>query len=190
LNGLPGARFNGANMLATSAFFLTPTGNLSCSVYVVLKRNTGDSSYLGWGNTGVGLAAFGTLTIGGSSGAGAYAGGNYYYVSAIPTNAATIVTLKKTPGAINTTSTAFYNGTNVATSGHSTTTPNVTHNPFSLGQWANYVSSRLNGYIHEVLVCTPASGTNDDRKVEGYLAHKWGLAGNLQATHPYKGAPP
>ena len=27
-------------------------------------------------------------------------------------------------------------------------------------------------------------------KAEGYLAHKWGLEGNLVSSHPYKSTPP
>ena len=31
---------------------------------------------------------------------------------------------------------------------------------------------------------------NDRQKIEGYLAHKWGLAASLPADHPYKDAAP
>jgi hypothetical protein len=27
-------------------------------------------------------------------------------------------------------------------------------------------------------------------KAEGYLAHKWGLEGNLNSSHPYRNTPP
>lgn len=30
----------------------------------------------------------------------------------------------------------------------------------------------------------------DQRRLEGYLAHKWGLTANLPSDHPYKSAPP
>ena len=41
------------------------------------------------------------------------------------------------------------------------------------------------------LVAVPAALSTDDRqKVEGYLAHKWGLSESLPADHPYKAAPP
>jgi hypothetical protein len=32
--------------------------------------------------------------------------------------------------------------------------------------------------------------TADRQRVEGYLAHKWGLTANLPADHPYKNAAP
>ncbi|OVE77886.1 hypothetical protein BVX99_01360, partial [bacterium F16] len=47
----------------------------------------------------------------------------------------------------------------------------------------------LDGYIGE-LVILDAPTTEDRQKLEGYLAHKWGLAGNLPADHPYKDATP
>ena len=40
-----------------------------------------------------------------------------------------------------------------------------------------------------MLVIGPLSDA-DREKAEGYLAHKWGLAGNLPDAHPYKAAPP
>lgn len=46
------------------------------------------------------------------------------------------------------------------------------------------------GDIAELLVVTNDL-TNDTRdRVEGYLAHKWGLEGNLPSGHPYKNAAP
>jgi hypothetical protein len=40
------------------------------------------------------------------------------------------------------------------------------------------------------IVATKPIGNSDRQKLEGYLAHKWGLAANLPADHPYKIAPP
>ena len=34
------------------------------------------------------------------------------------------------------------------------------------------------------------SNANDITKVEGYIAHKWGLSGSLPSNHAYKSAPP
>jgi hypothetical protein len=49
--------------------------------------------------------------------------------------------------------------------------------------------SRLNGFVAEVLICnSPTAG--DRRQIEGYLAHKWGLADSLPSGHPYKSAAP
>jgi len=48
---------------------------------------------------------------------------------------------------------------------------------------------KMDGFVGEIIVCedvTPATR----QKIEGYLAHKWGLAANLPEDHPYKSGPP
>ena len=47
----------------------------------------------------------------------------------------------------------------------------------------------FDGDIAEVVIWRSVS-TADREKVEGYVAHKWGLAGNLPVSHPYKNAAP
>jgi hypothetical protein len=42
----------------------------------------------------------------------------------------------------------------------------------------------------EVILTTSQLSTSDRQKLEGYLAHKWGVTGNLPADHPYKTAVP
>lgn len=46
------------------------------------------------------------------------------------------------------------------------------------------------GNIGEIVVFASDISTADREKLEGYLAHKWGLAGSLPSGHPYKSAPP
>ena len=48
----------------------------------------------------------------------------------------------------------------------------------------------FNGYIAEITLVHSALSTTDRQKLEGYLAHKWGLETNLPAGHPYKTTPP
>jgi hypothetical protein len=48
----------------------------------------------------------------------------------------------------------------------------------------------LNGRIAEVVVANTLADAGDRQRLEGYLAHKWGLQGNLPADHPWKAAPP
>jgi hypothetical protein len=47
----------------------------------------------------------------------------------------------------------------------------------------------MDGFIGEVVI---VSGVDDTtrQKLEGYLAHKWGLTDSLPAGHPYKATPP
>jgi hypothetical protein len=56
-------------------------------------------------------------------------------------------------------------------------------------------SNAFNGDIAEIVVVHEALSTGDRQKLEGYLAHKWGLTGNLPGAspgpeHPYKTSPP
>lgn len=44
--------------------------------------------------------------------------------------------------------------------------------------------------IAEFFILDVIPSQADREKIEGYLAHKWGLAGNLPGAHPYKSAAP
>ena len=46
------------------------------------------------------------------------------------------------------------------------------------------------GNFCEFLMYTGALSTTQRQQVEGYLAWKWGLSGNLPSTHPFKNVPP
>lgn len=48
----------------------------------------------------------------------------------------------------------------------------------------------LVGAIGEVFIASSVLSTDDRQKMEGCLAHKWGLAGQLPSNHPYKSRPP
>jgi hypothetical protein len=48
----------------------------------------------------------------------------------------------------------------------------------------------LNGFISEMVVTNGVLSTTDRQRLEGYLAHKWGLQANLPAGHPFKNTPP
>lgn len=50
--------------------------------------------------------------------------------------------------------------------------------------------SAIRGGISEVIMSASPWSTDDREKLEGYLAWKWGLEGDLPAGHPYKSAPP
>lgn len=51
------------------------------------------------------------------------------------------------------------------------------------------MSEALDGKIAEILVVNSVSA-NDRQRLEGYLAHKWGLTANLPAEHPFKATAP
>jgi hypothetical protein len=46
------------------------------------------------------------------------------------------------------------------------------------------------GGVGEIVALESLSSNSDRQKLEGYLAHKWGLAANLPTDHPYKNEAP
>ncbi len=54
----------------------------------------------------------------------------------------------------------------------------------------NSTGNRMTGQIGEVLALNYAPSLEVRQKIEGYLAHKWGLIAGLPADHPYKVAAP
>lgn len=47
-------------------------------------------------------------------------------------------------------------------------------------------SGVLNGYIAELILVSDSLALADRQKLEGYLAHKWGLTSVIPEEHPYK----
>jgi hypothetical protein len=54
-----------------------------------------------------------------------------------------------------------------------------------LAIFKNRGSQYPNGAVGEFIVCKDVTVENR-QKIEGYLAHKWGLTDNLPSDHPYK----
>jgi hypothetical protein len=50
--------------------------------------------------------------------------------------------------------------------------------------------SDFEGNIAEIIVIANYQSTSDRQKIEGYLAWKWGLEGDLPVGHPYKNSAP
>jgi hypothetical protein len=50
--------------------------------------------------------------------------------------------------------------------------------------------ANLDGAIAELIVTPSVLSVSNRQKIEGYLAHKWGLTASLPAGHPYKTAVP
>lgn len=70
-----------------------------------------------------------------------------------------------------------------------TSAVNTTDSINTLGR-ANAASDSITAKFHEVLFL-PENPTQEVRqKIEGYLAHKWGLEANLPSDHPYKSSAP
>jgi hypothetical protein len=67
-----------------------------------------------------------------------------------------------------------------------TTTQILTLGANSNGQDRQFLTDDLG----DVIVCDEVLSQTDREKVEGYLAHKWGLTAKLPSAHPYKNVAP
>lgn len=80
----------------------------------------------------------------------------------------------------------YINGTLVGTDNTLSNTNGHTVRSIQIGGDSN---GYLDGYVAEFLFTLTINATTR-QKLEGYLAHKWGLTANLPSDHPYKAQPP
>jgi hypothetical protein len=80
------------------------------------------------------------------------------------------------------------NGNAELKSNNQTAGVSVSNSTFALnlGRVVHDNSLHLTGDICEVLILSNQPSTSDRQRIEGYLAHKWGLTANLPGDHPYK----
>ena len=179
--------FDGDDFMFNSSPTGLPSGTDSGAIYIVteLDSNTGAwGNIVSYGNGNIGEART-LLRIDGSAefGVDTYAGGLY-------TGYDFVVGETNILGGVYDSATqyGFVNGS-------ATPTPSAS-NAFNTVVNSLYLSGRVeNGdenqaqQMREVLI---VSDTTDEtrQKIEGYLAHKWGLTANLPVDHPYKTNPP
>jgi hypothetical protein len=59
-----------------------------------------------------------------------------------------------------------------------------------IGRSYSTSSYYFRGLMYEIIITSAEASTDDRQRVEGYLAHKWGLTASLPADHPYKTTAP
>lgn len=75
----------------------------------------------------------------------------------------------------------------VFVSGLSTLTANLDAVlPLTIGATENIIDAQFSEFI----IVDNALATSNRQRLEGYLAHKWGLTANLPSDHPFKFSPP
>lgn len=75
---------------------------------------------------------------------------------------------------------------NTAANAAATTTASFT---LQIGAAGNNIAP-MTGYISEVIIAASIASTDTRQRVEGYLAHKWGLTASLPNDHPFKWTKP
>ena len=67
-------------------------------------------------------------------------------------------------------------------------TPDATNVGYSIG--GQYTTPRRTHGVMGEIIMVETTDTNTRQKIEGYLAHKWGLTSSLSNDHPYKSTAP
>jgi hypothetical protein len=87
----------------------------------------------------------------------------------------------------------YLNGTqdpaSAVSHGGSSNTENTDNDAITVGGFHTTNVATQDIDIGEIIMANTIS-SSDREKLEGYLAHKWGLEGDLPAGHPYKSSPP
>ena len=182
LNGKNVIRFDGINDKLATASALYTTASLGIYAVTANRNSSGDSAW-----------------------AGQYVAGDpgrtLVYQNGVSVRAAAIFTASNGAEFLATPNTSFHlfgyhvNGVNaevfyeaVSRNTASNFANQIANTPFALGDFGATIVAALDA---AEVVCLSAPASTDTRqKIEGYLAHKWGLTANLPADHPYKVNPP
>jgi len=75
---------------------------------------------------------------------------------------------------------------NAATNAVSSSAPNNALEIGGNGRSLSAAGATLTGELAEIIILSGLASTDTRQRIEGYLAHKWGLTANLPSDHPYK----
>lgn len=188
VNGRSAIDFDGSNDFMSSS--LTAAGlfsNAFCFVALFQRRRSGNSDAVPVNRRITNIASpfdgfSSTRRIGTGSAQTSLTSVSWTNISSLP-NSPTLFSFCATP------STAYehLNGTLVgqqSTVGISFSDPGGATN---LGGTSNV---NFGGYLCETVVVSALLSDGDREKLEGYLAHKWGVTSTLPSNHPYKNAAP
>ena len=199
-NSLNGISFDGVNdylgfssalLAATHSLFILFKPTIEAATGVVFGQwSSGQTGRYIWNaNQDInGQAASGSLNIFNASatqGAGT-GGADGLTITVSITNTATLVS------SISTTGSEQWKLLKNGTQWDSATITSVyTGVNSSLGSaYASSTTNTYDGVIYEVIHLTTYASTDTRQRIEGYLAHKWGLTANLPSDHPYKTTAP
>lgn len=113
---------------------------------------------------------------------------NAIYATTISTTSPGIFGVAWSSGAVFSTD-VRHNGATITRTGGIDATINTTTGTARIG-YAEGQTKFFAGTISEMLIIPVFLSIADRQRIEGYLAHKWGLAASLPSDHPYKTAAP
>jgi hypothetical protein len=161
-------------MLTASNFPFTGDPTFTC-FWSQNRQTTSSVGTFGWGSTGTALAAAGHFFLSGVNGSFAYAGANGFNFATDNANEPAVYSYAKTPGAINTTSSARRNGANNNGVGSSSNTPNISSLPLYIGAWGNLASNFFNGHLYSLIIAGSAVSASNISATEQWVAGKTGI---------------
>ena len=186
LNSKSVVRFDGTNDILTDsdiAALDVGTGDIWLASVLKSTDDSGAQFFFEKGTTSFALmtTAAGVLQarLGGTTNIPTQSAGNWSRTAFV------IVTASRVSGSCN----GFVNGSNMTTTGTTNTTSISNSDVLDLGASA-VGGNPMTGDLAEVLVGGATLDTNERQKIEGYLAHKYGLQTNLPTDHPYYSAKP
>ena len=168
-----GLTLNDNNTFVFSVYNRTAAGTHSLDVGSITQAAVAERGYGNWWFTDNVLYSILRSTAAGSHGSASTATG------------ATLNSLARNSAGTQ----AWRNGTALGTRQTSGNTSNPVLNQIGR-QGISAAFNYTNGFIAEIIVGRFDINDADRQKVEGYLAHKWGLTADLPADHPYKVNPP
>jgi hypothetical protein len=186
LNSQPVLRFDGSNDILTDgdiAALDVGTGDIWMATVFKSTDNSAAQNYFEKRPTSFGLRTTSAgelqMVLGSTSNIPSQSNGNWSRTAFV------IVTASRVSSTCN----GFINGTASTTTGTTNSTSISNSDVFDIGSRA-VGAGPMNGDMAEILVGGATLDTNERQKIEGYLAHKYGLQGNLPSDHPYKSAAP
>ena len=115
--------------------------------------------------------------------------GNAYWTPAPELNTPHLSSVIWASGSVDNTA-VFSNGSAMTLAGGNYQTIDTAVADAVIGATPLQPSTHFDGDIAEIVIVASAVDTPTRQKIEGYLAHKWGLAASLPAEHPYKDSAP
>ncbi len=186
LNSLPVVRFDGSNDIVSDgdiADLDVGTGDIWLACVFKSTDDSGAQNFFEKGATAFGLRCLSNgkleMTLGATTNTPLQNSGSWSRIEFV----------LATASRVSATCNGFVNGTASSTTGTTNTTSISNSSNFDIGARA-VGAGAMTGDIAEILVGGATLTDADRLKIEGYLAHKYGLARNLPADHTYKAAAP